>query len=113
MHGNPVIHLSTLAIFSVILLPLCIAMLRGWAPGWVRRRLTPRSIRNRGAAVLLLYGSAAVNAVLRAMGASYEVVMAATVVGAACAVAGALFVAVSDVTEKRARRRAGNNTARP
>ncbi|MDW4911252.1 hypothetical protein RB628_39660 [Streptomyces sp. ADMS] len=42
-------------LFTVVLLPLGIAMLRGWAPKRARTRWSPARIRVQGVSVLVLY----------------------------------------------------------
>ncbi|WP_328360199.1 hypothetical protein OG800_24165 [Streptomyces sp. NBC_00445] len=43
--------------WSVLALPLAIATLRGWAPQWMRRHITPWGLRVRGVALLVFWAS--------------------------------------------------------
>ncbi|WNZ09868.1 hypothetical protein [Streptomyces sp. 11x1] len=52
-----------IGLFTAVLLPLGIAMLRGWAPRRARTRWSPARTRVQGVAVLVLYGGGVVPAV--------------------------------------------------
>jgi len=41
--------------WSVFVLPLAVAALRGWAPRWVRRRVSPWGVRVRAVALLVFW----------------------------------------------------------
>lgn len=57
-----------IGLFTAVLLPLGIAMLRGWAPRRARARWSPARIRVQGVAVLLLYVGGLVPAVAELSG---------------------------------------------
>ncbi|MFE9803781.1 hypothetical protein ACFYP6_33830 [Streptomyces goshikiensis] len=78
MNGNPAYHALALAAATLLLLPVPVALLAGWAP----RRFPARSGAFAYAwALLCLYALAPLNAVPRMMGASTQVVMACTAAG--------------------------------
>ncbi|WP_405954908.1 hypothetical protein [Streptomyces phaeochromogenes] len=58
--------------WSVFVLPLAIASLRGWAPKSVRRRTTPWGIRVRGVALLVLWAGGLIVPLLRWSGLDTE-----------------------------------------
>ncbi|KUO21332.1 hypothetical protein [Streptomyces dysideae] len=57
-----------IGLFTAVLLPLGIAMLRGWAPKRARRQWSPARIRVQGVAVLVLYVGGLVRAVAELAG---------------------------------------------
>lgn len=57
-----------IGLFTVVLLPLGIAMLRGWAPRRARTRWSPARIRVHGVSALVLYVGAVVPAVAELAG---------------------------------------------
>ncbi|GHE63081.1 hypothetical protein [Streptomyces capitiformicae] len=79
MHGNPLYHCIALAVASVLMLPLPIALLRGWVPPWTRGGTG--GLRPRAYGILCLYGGVLANGVPRLANASYDVVMAAMLLG--------------------------------
>ncbi|MFD3696890.1 hypothetical protein ACFWUZ_12180 [Streptomyces sp. NPDC058646] len=83
-------HWIGLSVFSLTLLPAGLAMLADRVPRRWRGRLAP--VRPRGAAVLLFYATAPVNAVPRLAGASAETTLTCTAIAGALAVAGALVL---------------------
>ncbi|MCY0933871.1 hypothetical protein [Streptomyces sp. H34-S4] len=85
MNGNPVYHALALAAASVLLLPLALAMLAGWAPPRLRDRA---ALRTYAWALLCLYVLAPLNAIPRMADAP-----AAVVTG--CSAAGLAFVAAA------------------
>ncbi|MFF3289078.1 hypothetical protein [Streptomyces sp. NPDC003023] len=58
--------------WSAFVLPLAIALLRGWAPGRVRRRVSPWGIQVRGVALLVLWAGALVGPLVRQSGLDTE-----------------------------------------
>ncbi|MFJ8112481.1 hypothetical protein [Streptomyces sp. NPDC096132] len=54
--------------WSLLALPLALASWRGWAPRWVRLRLSPAGVRVRGVALLVLWASGMVTPVIRLSG---------------------------------------------
>ncbi|MFJ3921754.1 hypothetical protein [Streptomyces sp. NPDC090022] len=86
-------HWTALILFSVTLLPAGLAMVADRVPRRLRARLAP--VRARGAAFLLIYATAPVNAVPRLAGASPDTTLACTAAGGALAVAGALVLGVA------------------
>ncbi|AXE24059.1 hypothetical protein C0216_11865 [Streptomyces globosus] len=81
---------AALVLFSLTLLPAGLAMVAGRVPRRLRARLAP--LRARGAALLLIYATAPVNAVPRLAGASPDTTLACTAAGGVLAVAGALVL---------------------
>ncbi|MBT2368136.1 hypothetical protein J7E88_23155 [Streptomyces sp. ISL-10] len=58
--------------WSAFALPLAIAMLRGWAPRRVRRRISPWGIQVRGIALLVLWVGGLVGPLVRQSGLDIE-----------------------------------------
>ncbi|WP_406206266.1 hypothetical protein OG331_40365 [Streptomyces sp. NBC_01017] len=104
MNGNPAIHWTGIAVSTVLVLPLSVAMLFGWAPRLVGERASMQGIRLWGVGMLLIYSTALINGFPRLADASQGVVMTATVAGGAVGVTGALLFLVADLADKRARR---------
>lgn len=102
MHGNPLYHWIALAVSSALMLLPAIALLRGWVPPWMRRRTA--GLRPRAYGLLCLYGGMLANAVPRLANASYDVVMAAMLVGMGCYGFAAVLFLLSAVKDNRARR---------
>ncbi|MGP4050425.1 hypothetical protein [Streptomyces sp. 2A115] len=101
MDGKPLYHCIALAISSVFLLPLAIAVLRGWVPPWMRKHTG--GLRPRAYGLLCLYTGTLANGVPRLANASYEAVMVGMAFGIGCfAFAGGLFV-LAGVKDTRAR----------
>ncbi|MFJ7178343.1 hypothetical protein ACIQXA_18485 [Streptomyces massasporeus] len=70
-----------IGLFSAVLLPLGIAMLRGWAPSRARARWSPARIRVQGVSALVLYVGGLVPAVAELTGMPREaadILLAAT-----------------------------------
>lgn len=61
-----------IGLFTAVLLPLGIAMLRGWAPKRARARWSPARIRVQGVSTLVLYVGGLVPAVADLAGMSRE-----------------------------------------
>ncbi|MEU2487631.1 hypothetical protein ABZ593_23855 [Streptomyces sp. NPDC012617] len=93
--------------WTLLVLPPALALLRGWAPDWVRRRATPRMVRMRGVGGLILWASAVTSAVLPLVGARTDAwYPARTLAGPVAVITAIALVAVTDVAERRRRRNA-------
>lgn len=79
MNGHPGYHWIALAVSTVVLLPLPLALLAGWAPPWVSG--SRAALRLRAYGFLCLYALVLVNAVPRIADASPRTVMACTASG--------------------------------
>lgn len=102
MHGNPLYHWIALAVSSVLLLPLAIAMLSGWVPPWMRER--SGGLRLRAYGLLSLYGAALANGLPRLVNASHDTITSGLAFGIGfSALAGLLFV-LAGGGDSRARR---------
>lgn len=99
MHGSPLYHWIALAVASALMLTPAIALLRGWVPRWMRRRTG--GLRPRAFALLCLYGGMLANGVPRLANASYDVVMAAMLVGMGFYGLAAVLFVVSAVKDNR------------
>ncbi|WP_030771870.1 MULTISPECIES: hypothetical protein [unclassified Streptomyces] len=82
-----------LAVFSLTMLPAGVALMTDRVPRRLRPRLAP--VRLRGAAVLLIYLVAPVNAVPRLAGASPDTTLACTAAGGVFVVVGALLLGLA------------------
>lgn len=102
MHGNPLYQWIPLAIASVLLLPLSIAVLRGWVPPWMREQTG--GLRPRAYGLLFLYAGILTNGVPRLANASYEVIMVGIAFGIGCFVFAGLLFVLAGVKDGRARR---------
>ncbi|MBM7438613.1 hypothetical protein [Streptomyces sp. HB132] len=93
--------------WTLLVLPLSCALLRGWAPAWLRRCATPRMLRARGIGGLILWASAVASVVTRWVGLPtgdrYPLTLLA---GPVAVLAAVLLVGVTDVAERRRRRKA-------
>ncbi|WP_405809942.1 hypothetical protein OG524_10385 [Streptomyces sp. NBC_01520] len=88
--------------WTLLVLPLSCAFLRGWAPAWLRRRATPRMIRARGAGGLILWASAVTSAAFLLTGVFADDGLRLRILAGPVAVlAGIALVAVTDVAERR------------
>ncbi|GAA3370850.1 hypothetical protein GCM10020367_19130 [Streptomyces sannanensis] len=67
-----IFHWVWLAVWTALVLPFGIALLRGRAPAWLRQRSTVRGIRMRGVACLMLYGSALAPSLLTLTGSAAD-----------------------------------------
>ncbi|KAB1149988.1 hypothetical protein F7R91_03965 [Streptomyces luteolifulvus] len=101
MHGNPLYHWIALAVASALMLPLAIALLRGWVPPWTRGRTG--GLRLRAYGILCLYGGTLANGVPRLAKASFDVVMAAMLFGIGFYGLAAVLFLLSAVKDNRAR----------
>ncbi|MEU1482585.1 hypothetical protein [Streptomyces sp. NPDC005752] len=92
--------------WTLLVLPLSCALLRGWAPARLRRRATPRMLRARGIGGLILWASAVTSVVSRSAGLStgdrYPLTLLA---GPVAVLAAILLVVVTDTAERRRRRK--------
>ena len=98
MHGNPLYHWIALAVAGALMPAPAIALLRGWVPRWMRRT---GGLRPRAYALLCLYGGMLANGVPRLANASYDVVMAAMLVGLGFYALAAVLFVVSAVKDSR------------
>ncbi|KPC84571.1 MULTISPECIES: hypothetical protein [Streptomyces] len=90
--------------WTLLVLPLSFALLRGWAPARVRRRATPRMVRVRGAAGLVLWASAVTSAAFQSSGVLDDGWHPVRILAGPVAVLVAIvLVAVTDVAERRRR----------
>ncbi|MFB8027756.1 MULTISPECIES: hypothetical protein [unclassified Streptomyces] len=93
--------------WTLLVLPLSLALLRGRAPAWLRRSATPRMIRMRGVGGLILRASAVTSSALSSAGAAggawYPV---RALAGPVAVLAALVLVAVTDSAERRRRRNA-------
>ncbi|MFD6275708.1 hypothetical protein ACFWFI_09065 [Streptomyces sp. NPDC060209] len=87
--------------WTLLVLPLSIALLCGWASAWVRRRATPRMLRMRGIGGLILWASAVTSAVLLSAGVYGDRYYLGVLVGPVAVLAAIVLVAVTDVAERR------------
>ncbi|MFB6560387.1 MULTISPECIES: hypothetical protein [unclassified Streptomyces] len=92
-----------LALFTLTLLPAGSAMLADRVPRTWRGRLAP--VRPRGAALLLIYAAAPVNAIPRLTGAAPDTALMCTAVGGALAVGGCLVLGFATHWPRRSPRR--------
>ncbi|MFD7973279.1 hypothetical protein [Streptomyces clavifer] len=91
--------------WTLLVLPLSCALVRGRAPAWVRRRATPRMLRARGIGGLVLWASAVTSSVFQLTGALADDRFHLRVLAGPVAVLAAiLLVVVTDVSERRRRR---------
>ncbi|MFF5701029.1 hypothetical protein ACFY7H_00705 [Streptomyces sp. NPDC012794] len=87
MNGNPLYHGIGLAVGTLLVLPLAVAVLNGWTPRGLRGRRLAR--RPYAWALLCVYGVMPLNAVPRMLDAPSGVVTACTGLGFAFIVAAA------------------------
>ncbi|MFF5701133.1 hypothetical protein ACFY7H_01250 [Streptomyces sp. NPDC012794] len=88
MNGNPTVHAVVLAVATLLLLPLPVALLRGWTPQRLRSRAVARAYAY---AMLGLYAQACLNTVPRMLDAPAGLTMACTAMGVGLAVVAAVF----------------------
>ncbi|MFJ6784717.1 hypothetical protein [Streptomyces yangpuensis] len=88
MNGNLIIHTVILAAATLLLLPLPVALLRGWAPERLRERSAARAYAY---AMLGLYVQACLNTVPRMLEAPAGLTTACTALGVGLAVVAAVF----------------------
>lgn len=91
--------------WTLLVLPLSFALLRGRAPGWVLRRATPRMVRARGIGGLILWASAVTSAAFQLAGvAADDWFYLRTLAGPVAVLTAIGLVVVTDVAERRRRR---------
>lgn len=100
MHGNPLYHWIPLGISTVLLLPLSLAVLRGWVPPWLRRHTG--GLRLRAFGLLCLYAGTLANSVPRLANASYDTVLTGIAVGIGFFVLAGLFFVLAGRRDARA-----------
>lgn len=101
MNGNPAVHAAFFGALTLLMVPYGAALLRGWAPRWMRRRNSPAVIRAHGAMALLVYAGAAFNVLPRLLDASQDAVLAGTVAGGVLTVCGVVLPSLVDARERR------------
>ncbi|MGY3201342.1 hypothetical protein [Streptomyces sp. TE5632] len=79
VNGNPLYHWIGLAVSTVIMLPLSVAVLAGWTPPWMRERQAGMRLRAYG--VLGVYACMLANGIPRIADASIDTVMTCMYVG--------------------------------
>lgn len=105
MNGNPLYHGIALAVGTLLVLPLALAVLNGWTPRGLRgRRL---AVRPYGWALLCLYALMPLNAVPRMLDAPSGVVTACTGLGIVLALAATACFLRAEWTSRRADSRVG------
>ncbi|SDN61681.1 hypothetical protein SAMN05444921_13138 [Streptomyces wuyuanensis] len=105
MNGNPLYHWIALAVSTVVVLPVPVAILAGWTPSWMRERQAGMRLRAYG--VLCIYALMLVNSGPRIADASVETVMACMSVGFGCIAAAAVLFLLAE------RKDSGARTTRP
>ncbi|MEV7301138.1 hypothetical protein [Streptomyces clavifer] len=91
--------------WTLLVLPLSCALVRGRAPAWARRRATPRMLRARGIGGLVLWGSAVTSSAFQLAGVfADDWFVLRILAGPVAVLAAILFVVVTDVAERRRRR---------
>ncbi|MGW0997239.1 hypothetical protein [Streptomyces sp. NPDC002520] len=106
VNGNPLYHWMGLAVSTLLMLPVPVAvLLAGWTPSWMRKRQA--GMRFRAYGFLCFYALIVVNSIPRIADASYETVMACMYVGGAFGAAGAVLFQLA------ARKESGARTAGP
>ncbi|MCX5274926.1 hypothetical protein [Streptomyces virginiae] len=104
MNGNPLYHGIALAVGTLLVLPLALAVLSGWTPRGLRgRRL---AVRPYAWALLCLYAVMPLNAVPRMIDAPSGVVMACTGLGFGFVVAAAACFLRAEQTSRSVNSRA-------
>ncbi|MCY0955276.1 hypothetical protein [Streptomyces sp. H27-S2] len=104
MNGNPLYHGIALAVGTLLVLPLALAVLNGWTPRGLRgRRL---AVRPYAWALLCLYAVMPLNAVPRMIDAPSGVVMACTGLGFGFVLAAVVCFLRAELTSHRVNTRA-------
>jgi bacteriorhodopsin len=105
VNGNPLYHWIALAVSTVLMLPVPVAILAGWTPPWMRKRQVGMRLRAYG--ILCIYALMLVNGIPRIADASIETVMVWMNVGFGFAAAAVVLFLLS------ARKDSGARTADP
>ncbi|GAA2633264.1 hypothetical protein [Streptomyces vastus] len=105
VNGNPLYHWIALAVSTVLMLPVPVAILAGWTPPWMRKRQAGMRLRAYG--ILCIYALMLVNGIPRIADASFETVMLWTNVGFGFTATAAVLLLLS------ARKDSGARTADP
>lgn len=91
--------------WTLLVLPLSLALLRGRAPAWLRRRATPSMVRARGIGGLILWAGAVTSAAFLLTGAfDGDWYVFRFLAGPVPVLAVIAVVAVTDLAERRRRR---------
>ncbi|WP_143568882.1 MULTISPECIES: hypothetical protein [Streptomyces] len=104
MNGNPLYHGIALAVGTLLVLPLPLAMLKGWTPRGLRGRRP--AVRPYAAAFLCLYAVMPLNAVPRMIDAPSGAVTACTGLGFGFVAAAAMCFLRAERTSRRTDSRA-------
>lgn len=101
MNGDPLYHWVALAVSTVLMLPVPVAMLAGWTPPWTRKQQA--GIRLRAYGILCVYAFMLANGIPRIADASIETVMACMNVGFGFLAAAAVLFLLAARKDSRAR----------
>lgn len=101
MNGNPLYHWIALAVFTVLTLPMSVAILAGWIPPWMRKRQAGMRLRAYG--FLCIYAFVLVNGIPRIADASIETVMLCMNVSFGFMAAGAVLFLLAGRKDSSAR----------
>ncbi|WP_432054772.1 hypothetical protein [Streptomyces sp. bgisy022] len=105
MNGDPLYHWAALAVATVLVLPIPVALLTGWwTPPWIAEGQRA-GMRLRAYGTLCIYGLMLVNGLPRIADASLETMMAWMYVGFGCIAAAAVLFLLAerkDAGERRA-----------
>ncbi|MET9883275.1 hypothetical protein ABZZ20_08960 [Streptomyces sp. NPDC006430] len=104
MNGNPLYHGIALAVGTLLVLPLALAVLNGWTPRGLRERRM--AVRPYAWALLCLYAVMPLNAVPRMVDAPSGVVMACTGLGFGFVVVAAMCFLRAERASRRVNSRA-------
>ncbi|SDL02673.1 hypothetical protein [Streptomyces indicus] len=102
MNGDPLYHWTALGISTLLMLPMPVAMLAGWAPRWLRNRQAGMRLRAYG--ILCIYTQMLFYGIPRIADASFEAVMTCMNIGLGfLAIAAVLFLlsALKDASARR------------
>lgn len=101
MNGNPLYHWIALAVSTMLILPVPVAILAGWTPPWMRNQQAGMRLRAYG--LLCIYALMLVNGIPRIADASIETVMACMNVGFGFTAAAAVLFLLSARRDSAAR----------
>lgn len=102
VNGDLLYHWIGLAVSTVVMVPVPVAILAGWTPPWMRKRLAGMRLRAYG--VLCIYAHVLVNSVPRIADASFETVMVCMNVGLGFTIACAVLFLLSADKDSGARK---------